>query len=212
MKVKSLAFLLLLFCNFCAHSQYVKIDYGVVSSSFYNNKKLPILNERVNAQSIFVGVDFPEKKCGYFSSQIGFMRIGGKYDAAYESKIDPIAWPETLSYLSLNTTYRFFLVHDDKSNIFVGIGPFANLYVKSNRVIDQNVNGSLKGYSIDKVHGAAVAQLGAQVNIQKVRLGFVGSYQYSLSPILHSDFLNLKNNVFSAMLSLGYKIGDKNYN
>ena len=52
-------------------SSYLKIDNGVMLSSFRNNLNLPILTNNTVNYSTSLGIDYLQKKWFYLSSQIG---------------------------------------------------------------------------------------------------------------------------------------------
>jgi hypothetical protein len=58
-------------------STYLKLDNGFSVSSLQSSPDLNILENTNTNYSAMLGVDFAQKKWFYFSSQLGYIRIGG---------------------------------------------------------------------------------------------------------------------------------------
>jgi hypothetical protein len=183
-----------------ANAQTIKLDNGILLSSFRNSKNLPILHENIASYSVSAGVDFLEKKWFYLSSQIGYVRIGGKEENPFLSP-DFSQVSESKSYIHLNTTFRGYK-NISNLKIFVGAGPFTNIVTGSKRFETSLYH---EFYEL-KTYAGAKGELGITEDFNKVRVGLVGGYLLSLTDVGTSSSLKLGNNNWSVSLSVGYKI------
>ena len=74
---KLLYYALFLLFSPVAQAQFIKIDNGVLFSSFRNELKLDILTQRNTNYATALGIDYLQKKHFYVSSQIGYLQVGG---------------------------------------------------------------------------------------------------------------------------------------
>jgi hypothetical protein len=85
---------------------YLKFDNGLTVSSFRSNPNLQILEDVNINYSALLGIDFQQTKWFYFSSQIGYMKIGGNETNNGLIGIPNYKISENSDYLHLNTTFR----------------------------------------------------------------------------------------------------------
>ena len=97
-----------------AHAQYLKLDNGLVLSSFNNQRDLPYLySDWTNSYSVSLGAHYLMNNWFYLSSQVGYMAIGGREvstlsDAETQSE-RALDVAEKGKYVHLNTTGRLYL-------------------------------------------------------------------------------------------------------
>lgn len=183
-------------------SSYLKIDNGVMLSSFRSNPNLNILTDNNRNYSTSLGIDYLQKKWFYLSSQIGYARIGGQETNEGLIGTNDFKITENSDYVHVNTTFRITTRRQDL-NFFAGIGPFVNILTSS-----KNFKSNLykDPYRLKEIYAGGKAEVGISHDIEKIRISLVGSYMYNISPSASTDFITLNNQTYSAMLSVGYKI------
>jgi hypothetical protein len=183
-------------------SAYIKLDNGFSSSSFQSKPDLDILENTNTNYSALLGIDFAQKKWFYFSSQIGYVRIGGN-----ETNNGLIGTPnyklsENSDYIHLNTTFRVATKRPGL-NVYAGVGPYVSILVSS-----KNFKGDFfkDGYQFKQVYTGGKTEIGFTQDLQKIRFGLNGSYMFNVSPTATTGALNINSHTFLATLSLGYMI------
>lgn len=192
MTKKFLLLTVFLFVYKIVDAQHIKIDNSVLVSSYTNNKDLPILYDKLNTYSISLGADYFDRKWFYLSSQIGYVKIGGKEDF-YDIK------PQESAHIQLNTTFRVYKDHLGL-RAFVGVGPYLNILASSSK-FDTPI------YRNDydkKTYVGGKGEAGLTYDINKFRIGLIGTYMLSLTPTASSVALDLKNNNWGGTISVGY--------
>ena len=182
-------------------SSYLKIDNGIMLSSFRSNPNLPILANNTVNYSTSLGIDYLQKKWFYLSSQIGCARIGGQETNDGLIGTNDYKISENSDYIHLNTTFRT-TTQRKELNVFAGIGPFVNFLVSSKKLKSELYSG----YRFRDIYAGGKAEIGIGQDFDKMRINLVGSYMFNLSPSASTDFITLNNQTYSAMLSVGYKI------
>lgn len=200
-KIISLLILILIFQKSVVYSQHIKVDNGILFSSYDNSKNLPILYDKVATYSVSLGADYLEKKWYYLSSQIGYTKLGGKEENPFlADNFKKVK--QTKNYVHLNTTFRAFK-ELSSFKIFVGAGPYLNILTGSSKF-----NNSIYHDFYDlKTFVGGKGEIGLTHDINKVRIGLIGTYMMNLSPTGSSSALNLRNNNLGAIVSLGYSLG-----
>ncbi len=191
--------LLLISKNICA--QYLKIDNGIVLSSFTNKKNLSLLNSKIPNYSFLVGADYLESKWYYLSSQIGYSGLGGKdIDIIIQNEKTSVS--ERRDYIHLNTTFRAYTKNSGLT-FFAGVGPYCNILLGS-----KTFNNELYSpfYKVKPFHLGTKGEIGLTHTIDKFKIGLMGSYLLSVTPVAKSDYLSLNNNAFSLSFTAGYHI------
>ncbi|GAB3911510.1 hypothetical protein GCM10028803_53130 [Larkinella knui] len=199
---RRILFVALLFIANHVLGQHIKVDNGVVISTFTNKKDLPILSSnKIKDYSFLLGFDYLEKRWFYLSSQIGYLKTGGR-------QVNPLLTgenediTESRSYIHTNTTFRGY-VKSSGLMIFAGVGPYLNILTGPS-----NFESSLYKpyYNFKKYNVGARAEIGINKDINRFRFGIIGSYMRDLSPSASSEFLSLYNNSFSGSLTIGYSL------
>ena len=189
-----------------ARAQYLKIDNGLVISSFNNQENLPYLySERLHSYSALLGADYLMNNWFYLSSQVGYMVVGGKevytlFDAETQSDkvFDTI---EKGNYVHLNTTGRVYLHQDPGLSFFIGAGPYMNILVS-----DKNFASPFLGLGYSGIHWGGKGELGVTIEANRIKIGLVGSYMRSLSSPVKSEFLYLASESYLISITTGYSI------
>src|SRR5699024_12517858 len=84
----------------------VLIVNNLISISSVKSKKGDMLSKSMSAYSFSLGVDYLEKEHFYLSSEIGYLKKGGKEENEYLP--EPYTnVKETWNYIHLNTTIRY---------------------------------------------------------------------------------------------------------
>lgn len=200
--MKKILLIILLLSVKNAHAQYIKLDNGIVFSSFHNKEDIPILSgKKLASYSFLLGSDYLEKDWFYLSSQIGYTKIGGKeMNPSLQEEYKNIS--ESGSYIHLNTTFRAY-IKDHQSKIFAGIGPYVNILTSAKNFESPLYNPY---YSFEKIHIGSKAEIGLTHDINKFRIGLMGTYMLNLSPSAVSEGTSLYINAYSAMITAGYRI------
>jgi hypothetical protein len=184
-----------------AQAQYLKIDNGVLLSSFSNKENIPALSSKASSYTVQVGVDYLERNWFSLSSQIGYTRIGGHETNDLLTRPEWQTITEQKDYVQLNTTFRPY-VKAASTKIFIGAGPTLSI-LAGNR----NFGSTLyEGYHYNRFRVGGKAEVGITEDIKKFRFGLVGAYLLDLSPAAKSEFISLYNNAFSVMLTTGYRL------
>lgn len=179
-------------------AQYIKIDNGILSTAYIDPIGLGILEGKTSNYSVNLGVDYFEKKWFYLSTKVGYVKIGGTeiFNATEATKVS-----ERKNYLHLNTSFRAF-VRKDAATCFVGVGPYFNALLSSDRF---NSADYKDGYKVKSYLGG-LGEVGFHFDVKKMRLGFAVEYMRSLSPTASSPEIDLKNNNLGALATIGYRI------
>lgn len=199
--MKKFLFLMLWVLTGTVQAQYIKIDNGVVISSFYNKEDLPLLSEEnIVHYSVAIGADYLEKDWFSMSSQVGYMRIGGE-ETNYFPNEENNHVSEIGDYIHLNSTFQA-KIQKFNSRIFAGIGPSVNFLI-GNKDFESSL---YEEYSFENIHVGGRAELGYTHDLDKFRFGIVGAYLFNISPTAKSEFIEFYNRTFSVMLTAGYRL------
>lgn len=179
-------------------AQHIKIDNGILFSSYDNSKNLPILYDKVRTYSVNLGADYFEKKWFYLSSQVGYTKLGGKEENPFlADELKHVK--ESKNYLHMNTTFRAFK-EISGLKIFVGLGPYLNILTGSKKFQSSIYHDF---YDL-KTYAGGKGEVGITHDINKFRIGLIGTYMLNLTPVASSVALDLRNNNFGAVVSIGY--------
>lgn len=194
---KIILFSILSLCT-TLHSQIIKIENGVSLSSMYSSK-FDILNSKVSNYGLNVGCDYFEHKLYYLSSEIGLVTKGGKENISLGDNNFNV--DESWQFVHLNTTIRV-KYQVDNAHLFVGIGPKLDFLVGSGKFTDSLYSG----YEMDKLSFGSKAEVGLVQDINRIRLGLNCSYLINFGGVAQSPYINISNNTYSLMFSIGYKL------
>lgn len=189
-----------LFISTLSFSQTIKIENGFSFSSM-NSEKFDLLNEAIVNNLFAVGVDYFDHKLFYFSSEIGYLKKGGK-----EMNV-PIMFgvgnlEEKWSYLHMNTTLRL-KYQINNSHFFIGIGPRFDVLVGSNKFTDIIYSD---GYEMNRFSTGGIAELGAVQEINRFRLGVNYSYLINFVEVGKSQHNNVYNYTHLIRFSFGFRL------
>lgn len=194
---KIILFSILSLCT-TLHSQIIKIENGVSLSSMYSSK-FDILNSKVSNYGLNVGCDYFEHKLYYLSSEIGLVTKGGKENISLGDNNFNV--DESWQFVHLNTTIRV-KYQVDNAHLFVGIGPKLDFLVGSGKFTDSLYSG----YEMAKLSFGSKAEVGLVQDINRIRLGLNCSYLINFGGVAQSPYINISNNTYSLMFSIGYKL------
>jgi len=198
--IKCFSIFIFIFINSSIYAQIIKIENGIAISSFHS-KDLNILKQPITTYSALVGLDYWENKNFYLSSELGYLKKGGKEkndflpDDAHKIK-------ESWNFIHLNTTIRFRLRIEKDIHFFVGAGPKLDILISSKEF----KNFIYKDYKMNTLSFGAKGEFGFTKDFNDIRTGINFSYLYDLGRAANSDFINLKNNAYMIMLSIGYNL------
>lgn len=180
--------------------QIIKIENGMAISSI-NSTKFDVLEKHITTYSISVGLDYWENKTFYMSSEIGYLRKGGKQ----QNDLLPENFKnikESWDYIHSNTTIRFPFQLRNNSHFFIGVGPKLDFLIGANEF----KSPVFTGYSINSISFGAKGEFGFVQDFDRIRTGVNFSYLYDLSRAGGTEFIDLRNNVYQIKLSVGYRI------
>ena len=183
-------------------STYIKLDNGFSFSSFQSSPSINILENTNTNYSALLGIDFSQKKWFYFSSQIGYIRIGGNETNNGLIGTSNYKLSENSDYIHLNTTFRIATKRPGL-NVYAGVGPYFNVLVSSKKFQGDFFKND---YEFKQLYAGGKTEVGITQDLHKIRVGLNGSYMFNLSTTASTPALQLNNNTFLAMLSVGYML------
>ncbi|UBM59238.1 hypothetical protein LAG90_01020 [Marinilongibacter aquaticus] len=204
---------LFLFTPLILKAQNIKIYAGPLASSFGNAKRIPLLEKSLRTYTYGVGFDYLEKERYSLTSQLAYVKIGGRDDNPDNQPQFQKA-QESHGYLSLSTLFRLNLLHYKKTSTFVGLGPFLNVSTQKTHAFE---SAMYKGYYyFSKAYWGGLAEIGLVSQIDRINVGFSGNFQYSFSSAAYSTIspnssahilpLLHKSISFPVIISLGYRL------
>ncbi|WP_343693247.1 hypothetical protein [Chitinophaga sp.] len=192
---------LILLCSMfmrTAYSQVIKIDNGIAINSLKGDK-FDLFSGKVASYSGLVGLEYFERKWFYLSSEIGYLKLGGKENGTVDgvSTRDEQTW----NYGHINTSFRARVVNR-KTEFYLGAGPYANLLLGSG-AFDK---AQYDGYSAERVNWGLKGELGITQDINRIRIGLNGSYLIPLSATVKSQYTTMHLRSPAFYVSLGYRL------
>lgn len=192
---------LILLCSMfmrTAYSQVIKIDNGIAINSLKGDK-FDLFSGKVASYSGLVGLEYFERKWFYLSSEIGYLKLGGKENGTVDgvSTRDEQTW----NYGHINTSFRARAVNR-KTEFYLGAGPYANLLLGSG-AFDK---AQYDGYSAERVNWGFKGELGITQDINRIRIGLNGSYLLPLSATVKSQYTTMHLRSPAIYVSLGYRL------
>lgn len=177
----------------------LKIDNGFNTHSV-KGEVLQLWQGRAYSYSGLLGVDYCPlaHHLLVFSSQVGYIREGGK-----ESAVTPeSAWVvEDFSYVHMNTTIR--LQSREKTSLYIGVGPYANVRADDGKFKKE----SYEGFEVDKVNWGIKAEAGFNHPFaDRYQVGVNCSLLLPVSPMIHTDYVHDKLRSTGVYASLGYRL------
>ncbi len=202
MKQLSLFAITLLFSGI-TFGQTLKIQTGVSISKLdwlISENGTRYFDETLIGNTFFVGVEYLEKKHLNLSSNIGYLRKGGKDNIVF-TDINGITRENNtekakLDYFSINTTIDFKYPINEKIIPFVSIGPRIDYLVGYPDVLE----GINEMNELNKVNYGFILGGGLRYKFEKIRIGLRADYYLNFNKI--AEWPAQTNN-------LGGKINDK---
>jgi hypothetical protein len=180
------------------YSQVIKFDNGITFNSLKGDK-FDLFPGKVNAYSALVGLEYFERKWFYLSSEIGYLKLGGKDNGTIDGI--PTHNEQTWNYGQINTSFRARTT-SRKTEFYLGGGPYANVLLGSGTFDNELYNG----YTAERVNWGIKSELGITQNINKVRIGVNGSYLLPISATVKSQYTKMNLRSPAIYLSLGYRL------
>lgn len=198
--IKFTIIIILLSQSSTVFSQVLKVNNGISISSV-KSKKVDMLSKSMSAYSFSLGVDYLEKEHFYLSSEIGYLKKGGKEENEYLP--EPYTnVKETWNYIHLNTTIRYPIRVQEVTHFFIGAGPALDILIDSKKF----KTSIYEGYELETIVPGLKGELGYMQDWNNIRFGLNFSYIYDLNKTAKTEFTSLKNNIYQVMFSIGYRI------
>lgn len=196
-------------CGNTVVAQYLKLDNGILSTSYRNDYGREIADIPIETYAVSAGFDYFNSKWFYLSSQIGYTRIGGrqKVNPLPGVEWDGLTFPaEKVNYIHLNTAIRGQKKFENGLALFVGLGPYLNWRVGSDK-FENNVLEEL--YELKSYCGGK-AEVGFTFDVQKLRLGLSVVHLHNITPTAKGFEwgLELSNHNWGVFTSIGYRLFD----
>jgi len=213
----SLFFFFGLLLSLFSFGQTLQVQGGISVSNldwrYEGVEGVSIYNKNLIATSFFAGVNYLDKQYFNLSSNIGFIRKGGKDefpitdvngDFTNETEIEK----PTLDYLSINTLFEAKYTIKDKLTPFVSFGPRFDYLVSSSRHFDglQDLNG-LNNTAFGLLLGG-----GVKYHLSAFQIGLRADYYLSFNNVGDWSVSNpsvkgeVKSNAYTVNLTLGYRL------
>lgn len=209
-KILLMVFALLVISISEGFSQVIKVENGLSLSWMKGDN----LEQTLPAYSVMLGCDYLEHDWFYMSSEIGYIKKGGKdhiYGFAEEleggiSRVGYANLQSNLHYIQLNTSFR--VKHSfNKLNVYLGIAPTLDFLVKEDSYTTTENNKYENDYHANRVVFGIMPELGAFYDAGKMRISLNVSYTRNLSFISKIGKLPcLVNNTLLMSVGIGYKI------
>lgn len=199
-------------------SQVLKIKNGITFSKM-SGDPVDILNKQVTLYTGFIGLDYWEHDYFYLSSEIGYLRKGGKEYISLpgldeENPFFPLSnryLKANIDYLQLNTTFRVKYLFDNV-NLFAGLGPKIDILLRNkmnyeNGPIDYfgtyNLNGNIRPISL-----GLKPEIGFYFDINRIRIegNLVYYINFGRLDNIEGNKNKVGNKSISALLSVGYRL------
>lgn len=203
-----LAFLTLSVSNVFA--QLIKIENGASFSWMQGD----VLESKLPAYSVMFGCDYLEHDWFYLSSEIGYIKKGGKdkiYGFIEDLGNDAIRggyanMQSNLQYIQLNTSFR--VKHSFKKiNVYAGIAPTLDFLVKEESYTETEIKRHDNDYHANKFVLGIMPEIGAFYDVNKLRVSLNVSYQRNISHLAKvSNGDGLNNNTLLVSVGVGYKL------
>ncbi|BDX39098.1 hypothetical protein CYCD_24530 [Tenuifilaceae bacterium CYCD] len=193
--------------------QIVKLQTGTLFSHLnWEVGSVNIFNKTIVGHSLFLGVDYYNKKHFNLSSNIGLIKKGGKDEIMYTDDSGVIIDSKTdkalLEYLSVNTIVDFKYPVNDKLSPFISAGPRLDILIDYNRHFDSlDQLGDLNKLSVGFIVGG-----GVKYQLNKLEVGFRIDYYLNLNKVADwpAETNRLSGSVsdrtFTTNFTIGYRI------
>ncbi|MFC2110841.1 outer membrane beta-barrel protein [Bacteroidota bacterium] len=211
---KTISVLIGLFIFSFSLGQTLYFQSGLSISKFQNNDGAMYLEdytESLIGPSVLMGIEYLNKKHFHLSSNLGFIRKGGKGIFTWSGHSDPnltnLNEKITIDYVTINTALEL------KHNITKKIIPFLSFGVRYDYLIDLSINYDyLLVDEINYFSYGIITGGGLKFNFKKLLLGIRCDYYLNFNglsdyPVEHygGDHKALSDKTFSLNVILGYK-------
>ncbi len=195
------------------YGQIIKIQGGISSSTIDWGYFDPSYENSLLGYSVFAGIDYLDKQYFNLSSNVGFVRKGGKVEVLivddfgeYNGEIK--TEKPTLDYLSLNTLFELKYNIKEIISPFISFGPRFDYLVKNSLFFDNlEENIELKSLSIGMLLGGGIKH-----DLSKFQLGIRCDYYLNFNNIADwkvwtsNGTREITNNTITVNLTIGYKL------
>lgn len=202
--MKKLVLLCSMFCIFCVEktfAQVLKIENGISFSKM--NLPGDAFHDNLSMYSMNIGCDYLEKGWYFLSSEIGYVRKGGKY---FDDPSDVRAshFENTLDYITMNTSFN--VKYNLKGvNLYAGIAPTLDFLVKNRfKSYTPEMSQNEEIFPAHKVVLGFKPSIGVFYDIDKIRLNVEASYMKNITRLSVSK--SMKTNTFLLSFGIGYKL------
>lgn len=202
MKFKLLLFILFIAAGKISYSQVFKVSNGL-SVSHLKTSKFDALKKNIFSYYGSLGLDYMDKKWSCVSSEIGYVRIGGKEINESLQQTDSADYKvlEHFNFVHINSTFRIKTSHANQS-LFLGAGPYINVLINP-----KNFRSNIyKGYTPKTVNFGCKTEIGVTQNADRFVVGVIGAYLFNLSPLAKSDYNSFTYRSFIVSVSVGYSL------
>ncbi len=198
------------------YGQIIKIQGGTTLSKLdwqIGSMDLEPYNETLVGYSVFVGLDYLDKKYFNLSSNLGLVRKGGKGELQLINPMGELTGETVIEkaasdYFSVNTLIDVKYQFKEKISPFISIGPrFDYLIGYSNHFDSLEEIDELKKTSLGVILGG-----GIKYDLSKIQLGLRADYYLNFTKVADwpAEPGNLggeiNDNMFSINLAIGYKL------
>jgi hypothetical protein len=203
-------FLLGLIITILTNGQTIKIQTGTsLSNLAWSNSDIHAYEKTLTGYSFFAGTDFLNKKYFNLSSNIGFLRKGGKGGAIiYDINGNPVGETSEkakFDYFSFNSTIDLKYPIKDKINPFISFGPrFDYLLSYYNNEMIKMVD---KMDGLEKCNIGLILGTGFYYDFTKFQFGLLADYYFNFKNIADWPVvLEFADKTFTINLTIGYKL------
>jgi hypothetical protein len=195
-----------------AFSQTLKISGGISSATAGSVSKFIHLDRPIVEGTASVGIDYLEHDKWELSSEIGYVKFGGRTKDIEvlniaEGKSDHPYFSESYNYIQANTTFRIKKRTENKK-YYVGIGPAVNYLLKhTTELYGSGVQTILDGYEDNKISVGIKPEAGFYYYFNsRWAAGLNLSYNFGLTQLAKSEYTNLSGRTWLLQLNVGYSL------
>ena len=183
-----------------------KLDWQI------NQVNMDIFNEALIGSSVFAGMDYFEKKYFNLSSNLGYIRKGGKDLITLTDErgypIDESTEKAKLNYVTANTTLELKYPIREKIIPFIGAGPRIDYLISHNNVFDSmDERDVLNDFNIGLILGG-----GIKYDLSEFQIGLRADYYLNFANVAdwpaETGYLagKVKDKTMTLNMTIGYKL------
>ena len=204
--------------SFFANSQTIKLQVGTSisrldwqTSGFSTS---PLYDEIMIGPSLLIGVDYLERKYFNISSNIGFIKKGGKeeFETRDQSGItgETVIQSVWLDYITLNTTFDLKLPVNNRFTPFISIGPRIGYIINNSNDFEPLIENN----ELSTLKAGLIAGGGLMFLISNFQLGIRADYYSDFGNVAEWNREVMQQKVngkirvesFTVNLTFGYKL------